>query len=255
MRKTLGEMVKLLLSALDSDEVNTITDTEEAMQVARIIESVYYDMIVDIQMPEHSTAFQLNASGDTAKPCIMTVPTNVTRVDEVRYDYATTASPSPDYQVIQFLPFYDFMLLQSGMDVADTTVIGSMDVSLNGETYAIMYRKDRMPQFYTSVDDDLYIFDAFDLAESNTLVKDKTLCLGNVCPAFSLTDNFTPDLDPTQFPLLINRAKVRAFNELKQQANNEAAGEARRQKIVVQKRKRKTPNQPEIMRSVRYGRK
>lgn len=254
MRKSLGDIVKIILSSIDGDEVNLITDTEEALQVARIVEGVYYDMIVDIQMPEHSTAFQLNASGDTTKPCIMTVPTNVTRVDEVRYNYATASATSPDYQLIEFVPFYDFMRLQSGLDTADTNV-DSMSVSLNGETYEIMYYNDRMPSKYTCVDDDLYIFDSFDNAESNTLVKAKTLCLGNVAPTFLMQDNFTPDLDPTQFPLLINRAKVRAFNELKQQANNEAAGEARRQKIIVQKRKRKTPDVPEIMKSVRYGRK
>lgn len=254
MRKSLGDIVKTILSSIDGDEVNTISDTEEAMQIARIVESVFYDIIVDQQMPEHSSAFQMDASLDNTKPCLMTVPTNVSTVHEIRYDYQTTDEPTPNYQLLEFVPMYDFILFQNSLNIADDNV-GSMTVTMNGEDFTFMYYNDRMPTRYTSVDDNTYIFDAYDVGESNTLEKARTLCLGTLCPTFSLTDDYVPDLDITQFPLLINRAKVRAFNELKQQANNEAAGEARRQKIVVQKRKRKTPDQPEIMKSVRYGRK
>jgi len=254
MRKSLLDMVQLILSSMDSDEVNSISDTIESTQVAKIIESCYYDMITDIFMPEHSTAFQLNASGSSTKPCLMTVPSNVTKIDEIRYNYQETGDTYPDYRIIRFKPFHQFIIDQQALRL-DTTGVGSMVVAHNGENFTFIFRNNKQPEFYSSVDDQTYIFDSYDNTEDSTLQKTKTLCLGTVYPPFSMTDTFYPDIDPTQFSLLINKAKTRAFNELKQQINSESAGEARRQKIIVQKRKRKTQNESELLSTARFGRK
>jgi hypothetical protein len=254
MRKSLLDMVQLILSAMDSDEVNSIADTIEATQVAKVIESTYYDIITDIRMPEHSTAFQLIASGSSTKPCVMTVPSNVVKVDEIRYNHKTSDEDFPNYKVLQYISFYEFMEHQQ-VYRNDTTGVSSMVVSFNSEDYTFIYRSDRMPQYYTTCDDNTILFDSYDSDEDNTLQKSKTMCLGSVYPAWSMTDTFYPDIDPTQFSLLINRAKTRAFKELKQQDNLESAGEARRQKIAVQKRKRKTPDKAEVFKQVRFGRK
>lgn len=254
MRKSLLDMVQLILSALDSDEVNSIADTIEATQVAKIVESTYYDIITDIRMPEHSTAFQLIASGSSTKPCVMTVPTNVTKVDEIRYNYKTADEDYPNYKLLQYVTFYDFMQSQQAYrnDVSD---VGSMVVQFNGGDYTFVFKNNKMPSFYTTCDDNTILFDSYDNTEDSTLQKSKTMCLGSVYPAWSMTDTFYPDIDPTQFSLLINRAKTRAFKELKQQDNQESAGESRRQRIIVQKRKRKTPDKPEVLKQVRFGRK
>jgi len=254
MRKTLLDMTQLILSAMDSDEVNSIADTIEATQVAKVIESTYYDIITDIRMPEHSTAFQLIASGTSTKPCVMTVPTNVTKVDEIRYNIKTTDEDYPNYKLLEYVSFYDFMQRTQGYRV-ETLNTGSMIVPFNGEDYTFIFRNNKMPQFYTTCDDNTILFDSYDNTEDSTLQKIKTMCLGSVYPAWSMTDTFIPDIDPTQFSLLINRAKTRAFKELKQQDNAESAGEARRQKIAVQKRKRKTPDKAEVFKQVRFGRK
>lgn len=254
MRKTLLDMTQLILSAMDSDEVNSIADTIEATQVAKVIESTYYDIITDIRMPEHSTAFQLIASGTSTKPCVMTVPTNVTKVDEIRYNIKTTDEDYPNYKLLEYVSFYDFMQRTQGYRT-ETLNTGSMIVPFNGEDYTFIFRNNKMPQFYTTCDDNTILFDSYDNTEDSTLQKIKTMCLGSVYPAWSMTDTFIPDIDPTQFSLLINRAKTRAFKELKQQDNAESAGEARRQKIAVQKRKRKTPDKAEVFKQVRFGRK
>lgn len=254
MRKTLLEIVQLIASSLDSDEVNSISDTVESTQIAKIVESCYYDMITDITMPEHQSMFQLNASGNILKPTLMTIPQTVTHIDEIRYDNKLDTETNPDYQIVNWLPFYDFMMRQSALRNEDTSLVGVEDVVMNGETFKIMYRKTVMPQYYTTIDETTLIFDSYNSEVDDTLQKTKTLCKGTVYPSFTMNNSFTPNIDPTQFSLLINRAKVRAFKELKQQANEEAVGEARRQKIIVQKRKRKVPGQAEVYRVARFGR-
>jgi len=256
MKYTLLEMVQLILSSMDSEEVNSISDTVEANQVALVIKSVFYDMVGDIVLPELKTLIQLEASGNNAIPCMMTVPTDVIKIETIMYNQKLTAETYPNYQPVYFKAFEDFLADQQSLR-EETTGVGEQTITLNGETYKIMYRNDRMPTYYTCVDDLTLIFDSYDSTEDTTLQKSKTMCQGTVVPTFTLSDAFTPSLDPTQFAYLINRAKVRAFKELKQVDNNDAGGEARRQKIIVQKRKRKTPDAPpEVYRvTSRFGRK
>ena len=78
MRYTLLEMTQLILSAMDSDEVNSISDTTESLQVANMARSVFYDMCVDMNFPCYETLLQLEASGDSAKPVLMTMPSTLT---------------------------------------------------------------------------------------------------------------------------------------------------------------------------------
>lgn len=253
MRFTLLEMVQEILSAMDSDEVNSISDTVESMQVATILRSVFYDLAVDLALPEHETLFELNASGDITKPALMTVPTNVVTMRNLRYDTMDTGETTPNFVEIKYMPFEDFLNWTEGFR-NDEDAVEEQQLSFNGELFPFLYKTDRWPMYYTTADDQQIIFDAVKIDVDSTLQKSKTMCMGNVYPVFTMQDNFTPDLDPSQFSLLKNRSKFRAFNELKQVVNEEAAAEARRQKVIVQKRKRKTPDEPEVYKVPRYGR-
>jgi len=254
LRYNLLEIVQLLLSSMDSDEVNSISDTVESQQVADLVRSVYYDISTDLMLPEHETLFQLNASGDVTKPCLMTVPSNVTLVRTIRYDTKDDGDTYPDWTELSYKPFQDFLRDQQGLR-ENASGVGSQTVTLNGSTYEMLYGNDKDPQYYTTADDQQFFFDSYNAAVESTLQTSKTMCSGSVYPTFTMSDTFAPDLDPTQFSFFINRCKVRAFNELKQQVNQEAVGEARRQKIIVQKRKRKTPDLPEVRKVARFGRK
>ncbi|MCA9340247.1 MAG: hypothetical protein KDA17_05015, partial [Candidatus Saccharibacteria bacterium] len=121
-------------------------------------------------------------------------------------------------------------------------------------TFEVMYWNNRMPRFFTSIDDYTILFDAYDSDEDTTLQKSKTQCYGSVYPTWTMSNAFEPDLDPTQFSFIMNRAKVRAFAELKQAANQEAASETRTQKIRLQKQKRRTPDRTEFDKIPKYGR-
>jgi len=254
MIRTHLEMVQEILSALDSDEVNSISDTVESNQVSLLLRSVFYDCAVDLGLPEHETLFELNASGDIAKPTLMFAPSNVIRIDNIKYDIKETGDTYSNHRAVEYMVFDEFLRRQNNL-VGQTADVGEMVVVQNSESFPVMYRTNKMPQYFTTTNDNGYIFDSFDSAEDTTLQKSKTMCQGVVYPTYTLSDSFTPDISPQAFSYLINRAKVRAFAELKQTQNTEAAGESRRQKIILQKKKRITPDEPEVMKAPRYGRK
>jgi len=246
-------MVQELLSSMDSDSVSSISDTEESYQVALLLRGVYYDLAVELQLPEHEGLFELDASGDSNKPTLMTIPSEVVRLDSVKYDNIDSGDNYKDYKDVEFVPFNTFLEMQTGLRTLETGV-GEMDYLNNTETFEMMYRTDRDPLSFTTVDDYTLLFDAYDSTKETTLQKAKTQCYGSVYTTFTLTDAFAPDLDPTQFAYFRNRAKVRAFAELKQVQNTEAALEMRNQKRVIQDAKRRVVDEAEVYKVGRFGR-
>lgn len=256
MRYTLLELTQMILSAMDSDEVNSISDTVEAQQVALLLKGVYYDLATDLGLPEHEALIELTASGDNTKPVLMTVPSTCIRVSTISYDTRGTDADTidlPQWEPLQYVPLNEFIKVTQQYR-SDETTISSMQVTSGSDTFEFIHRNNCSPTYFTSFDDRQLIFDSYDSAVDSTLQKSKTLCYGSRYSEFLMQDTFVPDFDPTQFSYYLNRAKVRAFAELKQQEHREASGEARRQKIIIQKRGRTTPDLTLFEKRPNYGR-
>jgi hypothetical protein len=99
---TLLQMVQNILSAMSSDEVNSIADTVESMQVATIIMNKYYDIVARGDLTLDCQLFQLNPSDNTASPVQMTMPAGSARIDWLQY-YDT--NPQDSLQTDQFGSF------------------------------------------------------------------------------------------------------------------------------------------------------
>jgi hypothetical protein len=78
-------MTQNILSAMSSDEVNSISDTTESMQVAQIIKNKYYDITARGDLPEHKELFQLDPATDSSTPTMMFVPDGVSKIESIRY--------------------------------------------------------------------------------------------------------------------------------------------------------------------------
>lgn len=255
MRLTLLEMVQHILSAMGSDEVSNYDDTVESYQIALLIKQAFYDSAVELGLPEHDSLFQLTASGDSNKPCLMTIPNTVTRLDKILYDNKETADITSSYKEVAWMDFDDFLKMQSALDGTDTSYVGQQVITNNAQSFNVKFRKDQFPTYYTSPDETTLVFDGYRSDVDTTLAQAKTMVYGAVYPSFTLSNSAYPDLDATQFPYLLAKAKTRAFKELKQQNNEEAASETRKQKIVVQKRQNTIDKGPALYHVFRTGRK
>ncbi len=85
MKLTLLQMTQSILSSLSSDEVNSIADTTESMQVAEVIRQTYFNIISRVNFPEHDQLVQLEPSLDLTQPVIMYIPDGIGKVSWIKY--------------------------------------------------------------------------------------------------------------------------------------------------------------------------
>lgn len=85
MKLTLLGYVQSILSSLDSDEVNSISDSTESMQVAELVRQTYYNVISRSDLPEHKQLIQLEPSLDITQPVVMIIPDGVNKIEWLKY--------------------------------------------------------------------------------------------------------------------------------------------------------------------------
>lgn len=244
-------MVQSILSSMNSDEVNSYSDTAESRQVAEVVKTTYFNIIARTNLPEHDQLFKLTASGDDTMPVLMFRPDNVRRLDWIKYNKSNelTSSTEPEYEYVTVLPLKQYLDIVHQFDIDDTNVLS---FTLNNNIF--YYKNDVQPTYCTVINDYYVIFDSYNDTVDDTLQTSKTLCFGQVAPSFTMDDDFYPDLDERQFPLLLNEAKALAFAEIKQTEHPKAERESRRQWVSLQRNKSLT-NFSELSKLPDFGRK
>lgn len=235
MRYTLLDLVQRILESMESDEVSSIGETPESLSVANIVKECYFD-IIGFNSPDDTVGiFKLDASTDDTKPCLMYLPTTVSKLSWLKYNRSDDLT-KPDWQEVSFVSNEEFIHFQTGIDQADSTY-QSMIVTINGKDFTFQIQNERFPQYYTIFDEYNIIFNAFDNTVEDTLTEERTMGFGDLIPEFRMENDFVPDLDPRQFQLLLQESKSTAFVELKQAPNPKAEAKARRGQIQMQKQK------------------
>lgn len=258
MKYNLLKMTQLILSSMDSDEVNGIDDTTESSQVVDIIETVYNDLRSTIDLPEHWDLFELDASGNPDKPTLMTLPDSVLQFDWLQYDMSESGDTIRDWKPVKHLPLRDFLDRMNALDTAEDNVY-QFNHLVGAETFDVRGFNDQFPAYYATPDNRTLLFDNFRLDIDTTLVANKTQAYGKMFDTFTRTNTWVPDFDNQSFSMFFNECKATAFNDLKQAQNPKAEFRARKAKIESQRNKETTPqgynfhNYPSFGRRSKYG--
>lgn len=245
--RTVLSMVQNILSSMDSDEVNSLSDTIESAQVAEVIKEVYEDMVMEYELPSNHTLFQMTAA-TTAKPTHMTLPSNVVKLEWIKYNNLNAVSDPLNYQEVIYLEPEVFIELVSARTSSDSTVDSISDDS--GVT--LLITNNANPSYWTSFDDVTIILDSYDSGLETNLQNSKTNCYGIIENTLTLTDVTVPNLPPQLFPLLLTESKSRCYAYFKQTINAKVEQRSRRQRIMQQKRKSRTNDS---IKTIDYGRK
>ena len=101
MKSTLLQVVQSILSDMDSENVNTLSDTVEAQQIASVVEDTYFNIIAARDLPEHNKLIPLVSLSSTARPTHFTYPARTKQL--MRVDYNIGTASSTDYREIVYV--------------------------------------------------------------------------------------------------------------------------------------------------------
>lgn len=233
MSKTLLDVVQSILSDLNSDEVNSISDTVESLQVANIVKDAFDNLVVEQKVPSNKGRIQLTSSNDPSLPTHTYIPEGTLEIECVYYDGRDNPDCPVEYHELRYLEPKQFLHVVNSRKASDPNVEGIVDPT---DTVIHVYN-DRRPECYTTFNDDALIFDAYDKNLESTLVNEKFMVLAETMPVFKLEDTYKIPLDPQLTMLLLNESKSTASLLLKQTTHDKAEQNARRQRVRSQKAK------------------
>lgn len=223
---SLLEIVQDILSDMNSDEVNSINDSLESLQVAQIVKSTYYNIIDGKDYPWMHELFQLDSSGTVSAPTKMKLPETIIDLDWIKYNCKKSTDTKDHFKKIIYKSPEEFLEITDQRDSSSGNTVTITDSS--GIKFYIY--NDKAPTYFSSFDDEYLVFDAYDSAIDSTLRNNKTQCFGKRSPVFTMDDSFVPDMPVQAFSYLLNEAKSTAFVVLKQMPNAKAEQQAISQK-------------------------
>lgn len=224
-KKTLLEITQIILSKMDSDEVNSIGDTTESLQVAQEIETTFYEILGNIDVPERQKLVSFESLVDPDnKPNYLKVKELVDNFEFLLYNIGTETAP--DYRKMTFVKPADFLLYVTANTQGSATMVVT---DPEGAKFPI--KTDEHPTYYTTFDDQHLVFDSYNAAVDDTLQESKCIGVAQVIPEFVMEDDYTPELPAKLFPLLIAEASSMCFINHKQAPNSKEEQRARRQLV------------------------
>lgn len=241
MKRSLLNMVQNIMSAMDSDEVSSITDTVESAQVAEVIQEVYEQMITNQIIPEFQEIIQLDTINLAIYPGsinYLVLPTTITHMDWFQYNRKQDGDTTDDLEFIHWLSPADFLNLVSRNRTDSADNIQVTDPS-TGIQYWIV--SNYGPRYWTSFDDENIALDSIDMGiDIIQVLGSKSIAYISRIPTWTVADSFIPDIDDNFFPYLLAESKATCFVNLKQTQNNKVEKQALDQRIRLQNHKFKT---------------
>lgn len=221
---------------MNSDNIDSITDTVESLQVASTIKDTYFNMINTLGIiPENKQLIQLWPLADLTRPTNLIIPDNVININIFRYN--CSYQNLIEYGELQYTTPEEFLRRTYTHASNASDVIEVFDVNA---PVPLLIQNNKMPNFWTSFDDKNIICDSYDASIESTLQENKTACWAQLEPQWSQTDLFVPSLDSHLFPILLADAKSLCFVNLKEIENPAVDKIARKQWVFVQNKKSKT---------------
>jgi hypothetical protein len=251
-KMSLLTMTQKILSAMDSDEINTIEDSGnvEARQVVDIIEDTYYEFMNNhLDWNYLRKTKEILGLSDSAYPTTLQIPDSVVEIEKLRYDVSTVTATNLNYKTLTYVSPQDFLdkVLSRNSDESN---VEQYDVK--GTDTPVLVFNDAAPKFWTSFDETYITIDAYDSAVDSTLRGNKTLVYCVDIPTFNAnSDEYVPECPIQVFPTLMAECKKACFFYLKQQ---QTPTDEKRALRGINKLKRKDYRAHERLHSRGYGR-
>lgn len=216
MAMKLLDYVQAILSSMEGDRVNTITESEESLSVAEQVRSTYFSLHTLRDWKTTQDLLEVTSLESASTPTHFLMADNSKRLDLLNYDM----TQEDNLTRVQFNKVHwkypdQFLRDTNGRD----NTAGNIDLVIDLSGVKLLIRNDANPTFYTSFNDSHIVMDSYNSVIDPFLQTDKTQAVMFSIPPFTLDDNFIPDLPLEGEPLLLAEAKSTAMFNHKQVAN------------------------------------
>lgn len=236
MKYTLLEVVQHVLSSMDSDEVDSISDSTEAEQVALVCEEVFYDIIEQDEWPNKQNVINLDSVSDTDNPTSLLIPDEVAYVWNIKYNVKKPDDDNKIYRTLEYKRPEDFVELVLRRNTSDSNV----KIVEPNEQAEIFIITDQMPNYWTSFDDKYIILDSYDSDVDTTVQSSKTIAFGEIIPTFQMQDDWTIDFPAHMHPYYLAECKAYCHWYFKQQQSVKDERKALRSRSRLRRIKNRT---------------
>jgi len=230
MQRTLLQVVQEYLDATSGFYVDSIFDTDESQQVAKIAERVYYQMVqaypnLLFTMKQRT----LESIADATKPNYLLLPANVQKVQEsvVMYNVSKTTG-EVNYKELKYLPPLDFMRHMKRNTTDNAIVVEGFD-----ENKMVVFTK-QFPSYFTSFDNKYVVFDSYNSDYDTTIQASKTLLVTSEEETFLQQDDFVIPIPNSLSETYLDMFLDEALTLVHQQPVGKISQRARAGKIKLQ---------------------
>lgn len=195
--------VQHVLGAMESNNVNTVGATIESVEVLRIMEEVFFELMAYGEWPHLEELRQLESVSDLSKPTYLRIPSSTATVDLFKYDMK-------ELQYVTPLEFIN-MTHERNKEADNVVELSSYN------NVQLLIINNEAPTCWTSFDDEHIVCDSYNKEDSATLMGSKSMILCKTTPQWEVTDEFIPELPEEMFPTYLAKVKARAFLQLKRE--------------------------------------
>lgn len=230
-KMTLLEMTQNILSAMNSDAVNSITDTVESQQVAEEIRTAFFELFSNRLIPEFEGIVALEPVDD--KPNQLRIPDTVANIKWVKYRNARV-NDDASFHEVKYIDPEEFVMRFVSNSEGTTTPYEEVAL-LDSSPVLYRIKTNSVPDYYTIFSsDNVLVFNSYDADLESNLTASNSLAWGTILQTFEMTDDFIPPIDANLFPHLLAEAKSVCFMNVKELPNSKEEQRARRQLIRSQ---------------------
>ena len=225
MPQTLLEITQDILSIMDGDEVNSIFDTEESEQVAKIVRRTYNAMVSNSNWLHTRKGLVLISSGDSSKPTHISLPADVKQLETINYDVRKEFTYRKEFRNLKWKEPDDFLRYTNHRNSNDTNVLTVEDYS----GIEVLILTNKSPEYYTTFDDSNIILDSYDSSLEATIQQNKIQAYGFIIPVLEFVDSAVANLPPDAWSAFVEEATSKAQWQVRQLEDPKSEQEARRQ--------------------------
>lgn len=248
MDKTLLATVQRVLDKLNLDPVNSIDDTEDSLIIAREAETTFYDMLARADWPDTIDIVEVDSVSDLTNPTALRLAEDISYIDSLRYDVTLATDANRIIRKIFWLEPEDFLEKIYSRNTSNTNVVET--VYKNIPLYII---NDKMPEFYTSFDNELLILDSYDADTEDTLNGSKTICKAKTLPSWLHDDLFEIPTQDSVYPMFLASLTSACAQYLNSTISQE--DERRQYRGISRMRRESIRTEMEKFPKFKYGRK